>query len=76
VDVSTIALAGAPVATKNNGTWRISFEDVNRDGRLDLVFHVTTSKLQLDASSTEAFVYAQTQSGILLIGVDAVRIVH
>ncbi len=76
VDISTITLAGAPVATKNNGAWMISFEDVNRDGRLDLVFHVTTSKLHLDSTSTEAFLYAQTQSGTPLISVDTVRTVH
>ena len=76
VDLSTLTLAGAPVATKKNGTWMASFEDVNQDGRLDLVFHVTTSMLQLDNSSTEAFLYVRTQDGTLLIGVDAVKIVR
>ncbi len=76
IDISTIALAGAPVATKKNGTWMASFEDVNKDGRLDLVFHVTTTKLQLNSASAEAVVYAYAQDGILLISVDAVKIVR
>jgi pimeloyl-ACP methyl ester carboxylesterase len=76
VDVTTIMLAGAPVIVRPNGIRMASFEDVNRDGFLDLVFHVSTSALQLDISSIEAYLFARTQDGTQLIGVDAVRIVH
>ncbi|MGH9893443.1 MAG: right-handed parallel beta-helix repeat-containing protein, partial [bacterium] len=49
VDLSTVKLAGAGVALKNNGTPQASLEDVNGDGRPDLVVHVETEALDIKA---------------------------
>jgi hypothetical protein len=54
VDVASVRFAGAPVRTKPNGTLHFSYEDVNKDGFLDLMMHFSTQALMLDADSTEA----------------------
>ena len=43
----SIRVAGAPVSLRRNGTTASSLEDVNGDGLLDLVIHVSTQALQL-----------------------------
>ena len=48
VNPLSISLAGAPVSLKKNGTTASSLEDVNGDGLLDLVVHVSTQALQLN----------------------------
>jgi len=75
LDPQTLTLAGAPVKVKPNGTLMASFEDVNRDGRLDLVIHVSTTALQLNSTAIEAVLQGQTFSGTHVLGVDSVRIV-
>ena len=68
VDVSTVEFAGAsPV--------RFSFEDVNLDGHVDLVFHFRTQDLQLTSSDTEATLTGETTGGVPITGTDSVRIV-
>lgn len=52
-----------------------SLEDVNGDGFLDLVFHVSTLALILNANDTEAMVQGNTVGGISFSGKDSVRIV-
>ncbi len=52
-----------------------SFEDVNGDGRLDLVIHVTTSAFQLTVSDTTATVKGKTLGGVTIKGTDTVRVV-
>ena len=52
-----------------------SVEDVNGDGRDDLVVHMETRDLQLDADATEALLTARLSDGKLLAGTDSVRIV-
>jgi len=75
VDPTTVTLAGAPVKRKKNGAPMAAYEDVNGDGRVDLVVHVGTQDLKLDASATEAVVKGQTSDGTVFTGSDAVRIV-
>lgn len=68
VDVNTVEFAGAsPV--------RFSFEDVDLDGDIDLVFHFSTQDLQLTSSDTEATLTGETSGGIPFTGTDSVRIV-
>ncbi|MBN1312825.1 MAG: choice-of-anchor L domain-containing protein [Anaerolineae bacterium] len=75
LDLQTLTLAGAPVKVKPNGTMMASFEDINHDGRLDLVIHVSTMALQLNTTAIEAILQGETFSGMPVLGVDSVRIV-
>ena len=59
VDPLTVTVAGASVKVKANGTMS-SFEDVNRDGLLDLLVHVSTEAFQLTNGDTEAVVEGKT----------------
>jgi hypothetical protein len=52
-----------------------SFQDVNSDGRLDLVVQVNTEALQLSATDTQAIIEGQTFDGMSIIGFDSVQIV-
>ena len=47
VNPITVRVAGAPVSLGGNGSAASSLEDVNGDGLLDLVVHVSTQALQL-----------------------------
>ena len=75
VDPLTVTLADARVKLKGKGTAMASLEDVNRDGFLDMVVHVSTSSLVLNGNDTEGTVQGTTVGGIPFIGKDSVRIV-
>jgi len=75
VDPASVALAGTAVALKGRGTLMAGFEDVNGDGLVDLVVHVTTQALQLTATDSLAVLTGRTFSGRLVRGADTVRIV-
>jgi hypothetical protein len=75
VDPTTVTLAGAQVRLRGRGTPMASFEDVNGDGLLDLVVHVSTEALQFSESDTEAILEGQTIGGTRIRGADSVRIV-
>lgn len=75
VDPMTVTLAESPVKLKRNGTPMAAFEDVDGDGRLDLVVHVDTQALRLDAADTEAVLVGRTLDGTDITGTDVVRII-
>lgn len=75
VDPATVTVAGAPVKLKGKGTPMASFEDVNGDGLLDLVVHVSTDALQLSESAMMAVLEGMTFSGAPIKGRDTVRVV-
>ena len=75
VDPTSVSLAGASVALKGKGTPMASVQDVNGDGLLDLVVHVSTQALQLSDGDTQAILTGQTFSGQQIQGSDSVRIV-
>ena len=75
VNPTTITLAEASVRLKGNGTPMASFQDVNGDGRLDLVVQVSTSALQLSNGDTQATLIGETFDGKSITGIDSVRIV-
>jgi hypothetical protein len=76
VDPATVTLAGAAVKLKGKGTPLGSFQDVNGDGRLDLLAHVATEALQLSGTDTDATLIAETFDRKYRIrGIDTIRIV-
>ena len=75
VDVASVRFAGAPVRTKPNGTLHFSYEDVNKDGFLDLMMHFSTQALMLDADSTEATLTGIGGMDRCISGTDSIVIV-
>jgi hypothetical protein len=75
VNPTTITLAGASVKLRGNGTPMASYQDVNNDGRLDLVVQVSIEALQLSDVDTQATLTGQTFDGKSVTGNDYVRIV-
>jgi parallel beta-helix repeat protein len=80
IDLSTVSLAGAGVAMKINGVFQASFEDVNGDGRPDLVVHVDPQALDYKALNDNPTgtltLEGRTYDGTLIKGSDSVRIVQ
>jgi streptogramin lyase len=75
VNPTSVALAGASVRLRGNGTTMSSLHDVNDDGRLDLIVQINTTALQLTDGDTLATLTAQTFEGKLITGSDSVRVV-
>jgi len=75
VNIGSVLFAGAAVSVKNNGTYHAAFEDVNGDGRLDLVMHFNTPDLVLNAGSTAATLTGNSNTGRCLSATDSVNIV-
>jgi hypothetical protein len=75
VDPLTVTLASAPVKLKGKGTPMFSIEDVDRDGRPDMLVHVSTQALVLSPNDTEAVLEGNTTEGIYIRGSDTVRVV-
>jgi hypothetical protein len=76
VDPLSVTLAGASVALKGRGTAMSSFQDVDGDGLLDLVVHVSTDALQLTDTDTQAVLEGTTFDGTRIRGTDSVRVVN
>jgi uncharacterized protein len=74
VDPTAITLAGAPVARQGRGRLMYSFEDVNSDGRLDMVLHFETQQLDLQAGDTAAILLGKLLSGTKIRGIDSVSL--
>jgi hypothetical protein len=74
IDPSTVALANAGLKIKGNGSGVFSFEDINDDGRDDLVVHIVTQGLQPTASAESAELVGSTFSGTPIFGVDSVSV--
>lgn len=75
VDPTTVTLAGAYVRLRGNGTPQYDVRDVNGDGQLDLVVHVSTQALQLTMTDTLAILKGKTFGGASIEGSDTVRVV-
>ena len=75
VDPLTVTLASAPVQLKGKGTPMASTQDVDGDGRLDLVVHVETEALELSQTDTQAVLEGQVSGGTMIRGNDSVRVV-
>jgi hypothetical protein len=57
------------------GTPIYSFEDVDGDGLVDMVIHVSTESLALTDGDTEAVLEGTTLDGTPIQGTDSVRVV-
>jgi hypothetical protein len=75
VDPITVALEGAGVKVKGNGTPMSSFKDFDGDGRLDIVVHVYTENLELETGDAEASLTGTTFDAVEFMGTDSVKIV-
>ncbi len=75
VDPLTVTLASAPVKMKGKATPQVSSEDVNGDGRPDLVVNLETEALQLSQTDTQATLEGRTTDGKLIRGSDSARVI-
>jgi hypothetical protein len=75
VDPASVTLSGAHVKLNGKAKPTGSSQDVNNDGRADLVVQVVTQALQLSSTDTLAVLRGKTKSGVPIIGTDSVRII-
>ena len=77
VDHTTVTFEGASEThvDKRTGLARRHEEDVNGDGRTDLVFHFRLRDADLGCGSTEARLEGETFDGQRIFGVDSVRMI-
>lgn len=84
VDVATIVLGNGDayetsVATRGNGSFYASLEDVNRDGKLDLVVQFSLEALRasgdLNGSTSQLILQSRLKNQVPIQGSDKVRIV-
>jgi hypothetical protein len=73
IDPATLRLSGAPVAT-DDGKFRVSIDDVNRDGRRDMVARFRISKLLLGPNDKQAVLEGRTRGGQFIRGTDSVQV--
>ena len=74
IDPDTVTVAGASVAVKPNGITASSLQDINGDGLLDLVIHISTEALELTDFNSEALVEGLTFDGKFFWGADTVEV--
>jgi hypothetical protein len=73
-DPATVRLAGAPVQLGPPGAYACQAQEVDGDGRVDLLCKVDKAALQLHAGDTVAVLLASRFDGEALRGQDAVRV--
>jgi len=77
VDPASVSLADAGVKVVGKAShFLCSAEDVNGDGRLDLMCHVLTAELSVEPGDTIAVLEAVTRTGRRVRGQDVLRIVR
>ena len=75
IDPTSVQLAGAKVKLRGKGTPMASLQDVDGDGLIDLVVHVSTEAFELTGSDVQAFLEGRTFHGVPIVGVDSLRVV-
>jgi len=76
IDPSTILVAGAGVAVRGNGRHYLTVErDVDGDGLVDLVVHVETAGVEVEANSAKIVLTGQTYDDVAIFGRDFVTTV-
>jgi hypothetical protein len=74
VDPATLELAGAPIALVDGGLPRAALQDVNGDGRLDLVAHFPVPRMTLTTGPMQLSLSGALRDGTKLTGGDTVRV--
>jgi hypothetical protein len=75
VDPATLSLAGAPVETAGkSGQLLCHRQDVDHDGRTDLVCDFRTTQISLPSGSAVAVLEGQTLSGVPIRGQESIRV--
>ena len=75
VDPLRLTLANSPVVFKGKGTPMASYQDLDGDGLLDLVVHVSTGALQLTQTDEVAELRGTTFTGQTIHGTDSIRVI-
>jgi hypothetical protein len=76
VNPGTVSLAGAMVKLIGKGDkYSCQAVDINGDGLLDLLCHVTTAQFMIEPGTSVAFLEAETFNGQKIIGQDSIQIV-
>ena len=75
LDPRSILANGAPVQSRMNGTPIAALEDVNGDGRADMVLHFATADLELTGEEAAIVVTGMTRGGLSVRGTESVLIV-
>lgn len=75
IDLSLTRIGGGLVNRLPHGRWHKSVKDVNHDGLPDLLVHVPTQSLHLNADSVVLRVRGLTTGGVTFSGSDEIRIV-
>lgn len=74
IDLATLRLAGAPVETAGSGKFMFHQQDVNQDGRTDLICDFRASQLSLPIGNSVAVLEGQTLSGVPFRGQVSIKI--
>jgi len=76
IDAATLRLAGAPVGTVGKeGKLLCHRQDLNHDGRPDLICDFRAEQLSLSPEDTVAVLEGQTLSGVPIRGHDSIKVV-
>ena len=75
IDPATVTLSGAPIKLAANSKPIFSIKDVDGDGIADLVAHMNSADLRLNSSDTTATLVGKTFDGMIIYGIDSVKIV-
>ncbi len=70
IDVKTLRLAGATMTTNKNGVAQANFEDINKDGEVDLVAHFRTQELRLSGTEKNLELRGNLKDGRIIKGSD------
>lgn len=75
IDPATVTLSGAPIKLAANSKPIFSIKDVDGDGLADLMAHMNSADLRLNSGDTTATLVGKTFDGIIIYGIDSVKIV-
>ncbi|KKN83785.1 hypothetical protein LCGC14_0296100 [marine sediment metagenome] len=75
IDLDTLLLNGVGPRLMPDGSWHVSFEDVDGDLLLDLLVHFEMQALGIEPGMTELALTGVLMDGAELQGADAIRIV-